>query len=288
MKSKRNIILISIIFFIILITILGILFYKMVLNEITDNVKLEPDKYLTAVEIDSKSNFILYIDKDNKISNIIFLNGYSIESLYKQRIEGKSIQKAVELIVNKLSNNNEFDSSKEFKLIDYGNINIYTEIKNEFNKQFVIYGINKEIISDNNTLKEKLKSLNSDFFDNDEKNIKKLYNMSIDLISSYKNIDTNTNTTLNDEDISNYSNNIYNKLVTYSKDVPNQEKNNATGLDISTINATNDYNHELYPEKDSWYYIENGKVYTYIKFKYNNKIYEYCYRGEEKYTEGNC
>ncbi len=287
MKKKASIILISIITFIILIIILGYVFYKSILNDLTDNIKLEPDKYLTAVEIESKSNFMLFINKDKNISNIIFLNGYSINSLYKQKIEGKSIQKGIELIVNKLKSNNEFNDNSNFKLINYGDNNIYKEIKEEFNKQFVIYGINKEIYSDTSNLKEKLINLNHKSYSNQTDNLKQLYNISLDFINMYLNSEEKI-IKLKEEDLPKYATNIYNKLVTYSKQVPNQEKNSQTGLDISTINATFDYNYELYPEKDSWYYIENGIVYAYIKFNYNDKIYEYCYKGEENYTEGIC
>ena len=78
---KKRIIIISIIVFVVAFISIGYIFYNTVLNDLSGNVKLDTDKYLTSIEVKSKSNFIIFINKKKKISNIIFLNGHSIKSL---------------------------------------------------------------------------------------------------------------------------------------------------------------------------------------------------------------
>lgn len=284
---KKKIIIILIIVSIVSLLAMGYIYYNIVLSNLNGNIKLDTENYLTSVEVKSKSHFIIFINKNNKISNIIFLNGYSIKSLYKQNIEGKDISKGIELIVDKLKNNNEFNNNDTFQLIDYGNSTIYNEIKTEFNKEFVIYGVNKNILDGESSLNEKLISLNYDISNNQNDNLKTLYNHSLNLINLYKNNNFEENQ-MKEDDFSLYASNIYNKLLTYKGDITTQEKNSQTGLDITTINATGDYQNELYPSKDSWYYIENNQVFAYIKFNYNNKTYEYCFNGNENYTEDLC
>lgn len=284
---KKRIIIISIIVFVVAFISIGYIFYNTVLNDLSGNVKLDTDKYLTSIEVKSKSNFIIFINKKKKISNIIFLNGHSIKSLYKQNIEGKDISKGVELIVDKLKNSNEFNDDSNFQLIDYGNTNIYNEIKTEFNKEFVVYGVDKAILDGKSSLEEKLESLNYNISNDQKDNLKELYNHSLNMISKYRNMDFEEKQ-VKEEDISLYASNVYNKLLTYKGDIITQAKDSITGIDITTINATGDYQNELYPSKDSWYYIENNQVFAYIKFDYNNKTYEYCFNGNENYTEDLC
>lgn len=284
---KKRIIIISIIVFVVAFISIGYIFYNTVLNDLSGNVKLDTDKYLTSIEVKSKSNFIIFINKKKKISNIIFLNGYSIKSLYKQNIEGKDISKGVELIVDKLKNSNEFNDDSTFQLIDYGNTNIYNEIKTEFNKEFVVYGVDKAILDGKSSLQEKLESLNYNVSNDQKDNLKELYNHSLNMISKYRNMDFEEKQ-VKEEDISLYASNVYNKLLTYKGDIITQAKDSITGIDITTINATGDYQNELYASKDSWYYIENNQVFAYIKFDYNNKTYEYCFNGNENYTEDLC
>lgn len=284
---KKRIIIISIIVFVVAFISIGYIFYNTVLNDLSGNVKLDTDKYLTSIEVKSKSNFIIFINKKKKISNIIFLNGHSIKSLYKQNIEGKDISKGVELIVDKLKNSNEFNDDSTFQLIDYGNTNIYNEIKTEFNKEFVVYGVDKAILDGKSSLQEKLESLNYNVSNDQKDNLKELYNHSLNMISKYRNMDFEEKQ-VKEEDISLYASNVYNKLLTYKGDIITQAKDSITGIDITTINATGDYQNELYASKDSWYYIENNQVFAYIKFDYNNKTYEYCFNGNENYTEDLC
>ena len=65
------------------------------------------------------------------------------------------------------------------------------------------------------------------------------------MISKYRNMDFEEKQ-VKEEDISLYASNVYNKLLTYKGDIITQAKDSITGIDITTINATGDYQNELY------------------------------------------
>ncbi len=283
---KKKIIIISIIVIFIIISLVGYFTFNTIYKDLSDNIKLDTDNYLTSVEVKSNANFILLINKKEKVSNIIFLDENSVKSLYKKKIEGNSIEEAIRLIVDNLKSNNIIDTNSNFQLIDYGNSNIFSKVKEEFNKEFVIYGIEKDISSGTTTIKDKMLELGQDDRNNEKDNLSSLYDYSLNNISNYMNNDTSVS--IKEEDIDKYATNVYNKLVGYSANITSQDVNSKDGIDITTINATSDYTNELYALKDSWYYIENGKVFAYIKFNYKNKNYDYCFKGNESYINSNC
>ena len=173
-------------------------------------------------------------------------------------------------------------------LIDYGNSATFSNVVEEFNKQLVIYGINKEISMGTTTLKDKLSSLNLEFEDKEEKDLKTLYYYSLDLINKYQKNEIETPIQESQDNINEYALNLYQKLLTYSKTIPNQEKNDPNGLDITTINATENYENEVYVTSKSWYYIRNNQVYAYLNFSIGKQSYDYCFLGSSQYTHEIC
>lgn len=290
MKKRNKVIMIICISFILLLSLI-ISFYflfKNIVYELGDHVELDTKNYLTAVEVEGNAEFILFINKRNQISNIIYLNEKSVEGLYHKKIEGKKIEKAIPSIVENLKNAKIFNDNKNIILVDYGNANIFSKIEEEFNKQLVIYGVNKEITTDLNTLKAKFTQLNLEFKNNQEKDLKTLYYHSLDVISKSredKKININQE---KKENINQYALNVYNKLLTYSASISNQTKDDLNGIDITTINATGDYQNEQYATKKSWYYIQDYKVYAYLNFSIHGKDYDYCFLGNAQYTKGIC
>lgn len=283
MKHKKKIILIISFISIILLAIFFYIAYKNAVAEITNNITLNTDNYLTSVEVNSKSDFILFINKKKKISNIIFLNSESVTSLYKKDIEKKDIEEGIKLIVDNLKTSNEFDSDLEFQLISYGNNDIYSLIKEEFNKEFVIYGVNNVITEGSTTLEEKAAGR----YKNQSEILKMLYDDSMNIVSQNREKD-NKSSNFKEDNMATYALNVYKKLENYSVKITEQSKDSAEGMDITTLNSTGDYTNELYANANSWYYVTNGVVYAYIEFNSNNKIYSYCFSGTESYKEGNC
>lgn len=288
MKKKIIIISIVIIMFLIGTVIAGKIMFKDIMLELSGNVGLDTENYLTAVEVNSSAEFILLFNKENKVSNIIYLNDDSVKSLYKKKIEGKTIEEAVQLIVENLKNNDIFNDNKNVIITDYGNPSLFSKVSEEINKEFVIYGINKIVTNNKTTLETKLSELNLDAKKNKEKDLKTLYYYSLDIINKSEKSSNNKTNNIKQENINDYANNIYNKLLVYSTNIVNQTKEDLHGIDITTINATGDYKNELYATKNSWYYIKDSKVYAYINFSYNNNSYDYCFNGDTTYISGLC
>ena len=281
--NKKKLIILGVLFLFIIIVIGISLTVYLAYKEITNNISLEVDEYLTSVEVDSKYDFILYLNKKKRISNIIFLNYDSVNSLYKKNIEGNNIKDGIRLIVENI--NNDGIGEEEFNLISYGNKEIYDKIKKEIKKEFVVYGINKEIKDlSNTTIEEKVQSISGKRIKSNDEGLKYLYDTSINIVSKAI---SHKKTTYSEENIDSFSINLYKKLEKYAKSVNNQSKEDKT-LDITTINAASDYKHPIFASIDSWYYIENSSVHSYIVFNYNNKRYEYCYKGSENYQKGTC
>ena len=281
MNKKLKLIIISIIVFILLIVIASILLINYMYGKLSNNTKLDTKNYLTAIEVKTNSNFILFINKNKKVSNIIFLDKNSVNYLFDKSIEKSNIEDAVEKIMDNIYTD-EFTGC-DFKLINYGDNNVYNEVKSEFNKQFVIRAIDKNIIDDSSSLSNRINDLDIKLKDNNT--LKTLYEYSLDIVSDslYGKEDIYSS-----DDIDKFSINGYKKLVKYASNVGNKAKDDNTKLNILDLNLTNNYDNPIYPNEGSWYYIENGKVFLNIIIRYNNKNYEYCYMGDQNYKPYKC
>ena len=156
----------------IVIFIVGIVML-LAINTKSIDVKLDKNyKALIGIEVNSK--IILVINQKDKVSNIIYLNDESVNSLANQRIEGKDIPTAIELIIDKLKNNNEFNHKEDLNIIKYEDNGIYSNIIQELNKQFVIYGIDSKINEKNLNINDKLNELDIETGINTKENLVKL------------------------------------------------------------------------------------------------------------------
>lgn len=168
-KSLGIIIAVCILLFIILIVIL---FRN---NAKSIDIKLSSN-YKSVIGIKVDSDILIVIDNKNRVSNILFLNDKSTLVLANQRIEGKPLSKAIELIVDKLKNGNEFNNGDDLLLTRYDNNSIYSNVLEELNKEFVIYGVDNKIIELDSTIIDKKQELNISDLSND---IESLYEFSI-------------------------------------------------------------------------------------------------------------
>ena len=153
------------------------------------------------------------------VSNIIYLNNKSVTNLYNKQIEGKNIDKAIELIVSNIK-----DNLTDIELVNYGNQDIFDKVVEQINKQFIIFAINKEIKITNSSLKDKLKELKLSVKSRQEDNIKQLYYYSLETINNSNILEKET-IELTEKDFDEYALNIYNKLLTYATGISYQEKN---------------------------------------------------------------
>lgn len=180
--KKKGLIIGGIVVGIIVIIALVFLVKTIISNSKSINIKLDKDNYLTSVGVDSKAKFILVINKKEKISNVLFLNKESVDFLANKKIEGKDFASASKIIVDSLKNNNDFEKDVDFNLVDYGNSSIYQNVKEELNKELVIYGVDKEIVDKNDTLSSKILELNLEDKGTDITNLEELYNYSIKML----------------------------------------------------------------------------------------------------------
>ena len=165
-----------------IISVIVIVFVVVILKGSTKSIdiKLNED-YKSLVGITVNSDIILVIDNKNRVSNILYLNEKSVKVFANQKIEGKDYTKAIELIVDKLKNNNEFNNGEELIITKYDENTIYSNILTEINKEFVIYGVDNKIEELSSTLESKITSLNITDSTND---IKTLYNYSKKLLEN--------------------------------------------------------------------------------------------------------
>ena len=108
----------------------------------------------------------------------MFLNSKSVSTLANKKIEGKPYDKAIELIVDKLKNAEEFNHSNSLYLIKYDDGGNYSKVLEQFNKQFVIYGVDKSVVEQTSTINLKLDELKLDKTNNVPDNLKLLYDFS--------------------------------------------------------------------------------------------------------------
>ncbi len=173
---KKNLIVSSIISIIIIfLIIIGI--YFLTTNNKSKNIKLDSN-YKALIGLRMNSDIILVINQKDKVSNILYLNKTSASTLANQKIEGKDLALAVELIVDKLKNKNEFDNGEELYITRYSQDKIYATFIEELNKEFVIYGIDNKLVEQTDDLSTKLNQLKLKTTDSTITNIETLYQYS--------------------------------------------------------------------------------------------------------------
>ena len=241
-------------------------------------------KNMVELNIDDKIDFIMVLDNDS-IYHIFFLDNNSLY-LYDKDIENNKINKSINIIVKILIENNLLKKTSQITLTKYNNYK-YNEIKKELLNNLKKYSINNNIIETNSSMAK----------------LKERYNLSsskesqllleLDLYSKNKvinNKEKENNDIIVKEDINpnKQANNVYKKIekYIYENNISNLEKDK-TILLIDQIPS--DANGTIFPTKNSWYYVNDGKLYAYIELLINEKNYKYCYEGSiDIVKEGEC
>ena len=146
------------------------------------DIKLDTN-YKALIGVKVNSEVILVVNQKDKVSNIIYLNDESITSLANQKIEGKDIPTAIELVIDKLKNNNEFNNGEELIVTKYEDNGIYSSLIQELNKECVVYGIDNKMVETTGNIADKLNELNIVTGTNTKENIIKLDEYSKELLS---------------------------------------------------------------------------------------------------------
>ena len=163
------------------ILIIGVVLLFLVVSSIMKSSKsidipLEKN-YEDIIYVLDQAEFLLVI-KDEKVSNILFLNKEAAGSLANKKIEKKKIEEAVELIIDHLKNDNLLNDMKDIEVKSLKQSNSYQNITSLFNKNLVIYGISKEIINGSFTLDTVLTKFHLEDKKEEIDNIEMLYQYS--------------------------------------------------------------------------------------------------------------
>lgn len=251
-------------------------------------INIETIENLVEININDQFDIILIVS-EKKISNILFLDETSL-CLYNENIEGNTLKNGINKILNILIDNNILVENTPVTIVKYKE-EYYEEIKNYITEALNNYQLNIIYTENSNTIETKAKSLSLSGT-NEEEYIESLELYSKEIIRYKKNnvsaqvSDENTLSEINDETAKMYADSIYEKITKYKNDnqITNQEIS-SSNLPIYLIPA--DATGIIYPTLESWYYIEEGKVYAYIVIE--KEQYHFCYQGEiNKVKEGEC
>lgn len=241
---------------------------------------------IVEIELEYGPDIMLTTVTSEKINNIFFLNTESL-IFYNKNIENATIEKGINKIIDILHSNDYLNEDQKIKIIKYQKSENYDIIKEKIVENVSTLSKSIEILEQEEDFNVRVKKL--DITEENELNqLKMLDAYSKSFIREYKNksmIDKIGNTmSLSDADT--YADEVYNKLVEYSKNVVNQEKNSPV-FPIQLISVGK--NDNIYVSSNSWYYIKNHQVYAFIEFSDNNYTYTYCYNGTiDQKEKGEC
>ena len=286
MKEEK---ILNILTILIIIALLG---YYLITNSIPEFKKtfgssdkiIKTSEYenLVNVNINNNINFGLVINNKKEIYHIYFYEDNSLV-LYNQNIENNKFNKALDTVIVKLIENDYLKEGATITLTKY-NTKYYNEFKKSLMKVLNKYKVHVTIKEETSDLLSLATSYELDGTDQ----TKILLELDLLLKNQIKINKEDEKEEVTEKDLKKYCNNIYMSIESYQKEnnIVNEEKNK-TKLDITKISALEGKN--IFPTKDSFYYIKDSKVYAYIKIEFDAKRAEYCYNGSiDEYKVGVC
>lgn len=276
MKKYYRIIFEIVIIFVAMLYYLFKIFIPEYKNSIGSSEKLLfKNDYVNYIEvkIDNNVDFAFLINDSGVVFHMFFFDN-NASNLYNRNIEDKEIDVAIKMIFDILKAQELYNSSSKIIIYHTSN-NMYLDVLNALKKY------NNNIIEYKIDLKEK--ALEYSIQDEDDKKIL----FTLDIYSKELATNNTKSTFLGNNKWSFYSDEIYEKLDKYikSNNIENLRKDDVN----YPISLIPDDSMTYYPTTNSWYYVEDGRVYAYIEFKSNNMFYRYCYMGSiDDRTKGAC
>ena len=129
------------------------------------DIQLEKE-YEDIIYVSDKAEFLLVL-KDEKVTNILFLN----EEAKKSLADKKSI-------IDHLKNDNLLTDTKDIEAKSLKQSSSYQKVISSLNKNLVIYGIDKEVVNGNFTLDVVLDKYHLEDKKDEKENIETLYQYS--------------------------------------------------------------------------------------------------------------
>jgi len=237
---------------------------------------------LININVNNSINVGFILNNKKQIYHIYFYDDNSM-IFYNKNIENNTLNKSMDIIITRLIEEDYLKEKSTITLTKYDN-KYYNSFKDSLNTILNKYKVHinlKEKTSDLQTLGKELEIDNTD-------PDKILLEIDLLLKSQVNTKEEAEEVEITEKDIKKYCNNIYMNIEKYMKDnnIKNEDKNN-TKLNIRTISA--DTNSKIFPDKESYYYIKDSKVYAYIKITIDAKSKDYCYNGSiDEYKVGAC
>lgn len=275
----------------VVVIIIGFLLYPVVtklpkvMKDFGLNNYMQYKNYKTMLEFNIKDgpDFAIVVNKNNKVLTHFYFNKEALD-IKNEKIDNINYKESITRIFEKLY---EDDISTDITITSYDNHSLTNSAVDSVNNSVSNYGLKSNIKQNKSKLQNKSKQLNLK---------EKKRNRIFILLSMYSSDVANGGINRKSKNIvkreidtdkyKEYSVIVYKKLEKYQSinNVVNQNINESS-FNIYNVPASDD----IYPDKDSWYYIKNGKVYAYIKFVSNEDIYNICYNGDvDNYNEGSC
>ncbi len=251
----------------------------------SSNAEFVDSSYEGVVEYSADVDFMFVINKEHKVSNLIFLEQKSLNALKDKNIEGSNIETAVYEAIRILNEEKLF--TQNIILTSYQSNNCLSLVEAQVNKNLIVFGSNVKVSNQTLKLSERLSELGLESKGTDVENVKMLYDQSKNkLLESAMNNQSESNSVSYIAE----AQDIYRQLDSYAKGqmegykvvVENQQRNDPNGLLLENVKSKNG----LTPTDKSWYQIVSKVVYASIVL---NDTHEYCFNGSaDNYTEGAC
>lgn len=279
----------------VIILIIGVLVFKTIpeynKSKGSSDAYIDIDTYTDIIElkINEKPNFAI-VTTTSKITNILFFDRESL-CLYNQSIEGLSIKKGIEEIIDILIANGYLRTNDILIITKYKGKS-YNQVANILQSVLIKKQLVLNIQEQQTSIEQKQLSLNLKETD-EVKQIKAIELYSKDIVRYYKNNLSVITPPIKEEIITeenarDYTDMVYKKIETYvRKNNIQNEYLGSTTLELTQIPVLS--NGRIYPDNTSYYYVVAGKVYAYISINYQNKNYSYCYQASiDVFKEGQC
>lgn len=243
-----------------------------------------PDNYYDMLEVKvDKIDFAFIINNKKKITNIFFFENNSL-ILYNKNIEGSNIEEGIEKFVLLLKENKYLTNDIKFLINSYQG-RLLQDFKDSLEKILTKEKIRFLVDGHVSNLDKKLQELGMEIDSDLATNLENLDMYSKDVIRNKETVEI---VETDDKVVRGYAYNVYLKIENYIKE-NNISRQTIEEDQIPMVSIPADKKGEIYPSADSWYYVNDGRVYAYIKFIIGQDEYKYCYQGGiDNYKKGEC
>lgn len=255
--------------------------YRKSLGSSDSFVSAKDYQNMIEVSIDSQFDLAFLINSKGNIYHLFFFDKTST-ILYNKNIENHSIEDALDLVFPILIQNGVYQSTSSV-VIFHATDSFATSFLDVWKSRCLKYSLSDSIMEDSFALEERAQSLGID--EDSLSSILLGFDFySKEMVRTY----ASQSAPLDWEHAKEYANHIYQRIEKYvlEESITSLKKGEGE-LYLSNIPAEETATY--YPTQNSWYYVEEGKVYAYLEFQEKGNTYSYCYSGSiDLWKKGEC